>query len=978
MDQVLVIGSGGREHVLAWSLCQSSQVGKVYISPGNAGSSQLDKVCTVDLNLDAHEQLADWCVKQGIDMVVVGPEDPLAKGLADSLTQRGITCFGPSSKAARIEASKEFAKLFMDEFSIPTARWKAFTDVSAAIEHINSVPYPALVVKASGLAAGKGVIITNNREAACCAVRAMLEERTFGSAGDVVVIEELLEGPEVSCLTFSDGTNVAMMPPAQDHKRLLDGDRGLNTGGMGAYCPCPLISDRELEYVRTQVIQRAIDGMRSRGHPYVGVLYAGIMLTAYGPRVLEFNCRFGDPETQVIVPLLKTDLYTTMRACVAGSLPSREPSWHTDKYAVAVIMASGGYPGTYQRSLPITGECVDDVVRHPNTYVFHAGTSLVEGQLVTSGGRVLAIVVVNGSLVTAKDMATQGAKTITFTGAHYRSDIADMALRRSLHDETPRASLSYAACGVDVAAGGALVEHIKLLAARTSRPGCVGNLGGFAGVFDACSAGYRHPLLVSGTDGVGTKLKIAQACGRHDTIGIDLVAMCVNDVLASAAEPLFFLDYFACGSLDGAIARDVIAGITDGCCSAECALLGGETAEMPGMYRKGEYDLAGFVVGAVEMKDLLPRSVDIRPADVVIGIASSGLHSNGFSMVRKVVEMSGLGYKDASPFGTGHTLGADLLVPTKIYSKSLLPVLRGAHVKAYAHVTGGGLPENLPRVLPRGLAASLDSNHWEVAPVFAWLQHVGGISESEMLRTFNLGVGAVLVVSPEGTSEVLAAIRQSGEKAWEIGVLAEKHGDTPGVIVSNLGESLERALKCCDVTAATAAANHLTEHESARAPRVALHLRKKVGVLISGTGTNLLALINSCRDTTTSAQIELVISNVADAPGLQHARDAGIPTQVISHKQFKTRAEFDAALDGALCAAGIELVCLAGFMRILTGEFVKKWRGRLINIHPSLLPAFKGLNAHEAVLEAGVRLSGCTVHYVVEEVDTRNYQRTVV
>ncbi|KAJ8320552.1 hypothetical protein KUTeg_002139 [Tegillarca granosa] len=884
-DTVLVIGGGGREHALSWKLSQSQLVKQVLVCPGNAGTQKNRKIDNVALNVKNFEEITSFCKEKSVSLVVVGPEDPLAAGLADHLTSAGVSCFGPSAKAAQIEASKEFAKKFMYRHGIPTAKFESFTDAQAACQHINSATYKALVVKASGLAAGKGVVVAESMEEACQAVRSILQDKTFGSAGDTVVIEELLEGEEVSCLAFTDGTNVAMMPPAQDHKRLSDGDQGPNTGGMGAICPYPKLNDKDLKCIEKDVIQKAVDGLKSEGFPYIGVLYAGLMLTKDGPKVLEFNCRFGDPETQSILPLLKTDLYAVCKACTCGSLSNNVPQFDTQKCNVGVVMVSGGYPGSYKKGLPISGL---ENINKENVQIFHAGTATKDGHVVTSGGRVLAVVASDTDFESASSEAQETVKLVKFEHSYYRKDIGFHVLSR--YNSKQNGMLTYESAGVNIEAGNCLVQAIKPLAANTRRSGCDASLGGFGALFDIKAAGYTDPILVSGTDGVGTKLKIAQQISTHDTIGVDLVAMCVNDILAHGAEPLFFLDYFATGKLDVSIATEIVSGIAKGCKEAGCALVGGETAEMPGIYSGEDYDLAGFAVGAVERNCMLPRTLDIKPGDVVIGLPSSGIHSNGFSLVRKVIEKQGLQFDMPSPFTYGKTLGEDLLTPTTIYVKPVLSLMKQKLVKAFAHITGGGLIENIPRILPEGTGVQLDASLWKLPSVFGWLAEKGNISAREMSRTFNCGVGGVLIMEPTMSESVLQQLQKQDVKASVIG--------------------------------------HVCQSE-----------------------------------------IALVISNKPGVLGLQRAEKAGIPTKVINHKSFKSREEFDEAVHQCLIGAHIDLVCLAGFMRILTGGFVKKWNGRMLNIHPSLLPSFKGGNAHDLVIKSRVRISGCTVHFVAEEVD---------
>lgn len=353
-------------------------------------------------------------------------------------------------------------------------------------------------------------------------------------------------------------------------------------------------------------------------------------------------------------------------------------------------------------------------------------------------------------------------------------------------DHTPPrpARDAYREAGVDIAAGDAVVHAIKPLAKSTDRAGVIGGLGGFGGLFDPRAAGYSDPILVAATDGVGTKLKIAIATGRHDTIGIDLVAMCVNDLVVQGAEPLFFLDYFATGKLDPGAAETIVAGIAEGCRQAGCALIGGETAEMPGMYAAGDYDLAGFSVGAAERGTLLPRLDAIAPGDVLIGLASSGVHSNGYSLVRRLVEKSGLGYDAPAPFAADRSLADALLAPTRIYVRSCLALVRAGHAKALAHITGGGLTENLPRVLPDSIVAALDAAAWPLPPVFRWLGRTGDLSPGELARTFNCGLGMVAVVAADRAEAALALLRDQGEDAWIVGRLAEGAADAERVTIA--------------------------------------------------------------------------------------------------------------------------------------------------------------------------------------------------
>ncbi len=505
-------------------------------------------------------------------------------------------------------------------------------------------------------------------------------------------------------------------------------------------------------------------------------------------------------------------------------------------------------------------------------------------------------------------------------------------------ERKPKTPTRYADAGVDIDAGNRLVDLITPVVRSTRRPGTEALIGGFSGLFDLKAAGFKDPVLVATTDGVGTKVKLAVETGRHDTIGIDLVAMCVNDLIVQGAEPLFFLNYFATGKLDPAVASAVVTGIADGCRQAGAALIGGETAEMPGIYSGGDYDLAGFAVGAVERDRILPRG-DVAPGDVLLGLASSGVHSNGYSLVRHLVALSGLDWNQPAPFASGLALGAALLTPTRIYVKPLLSALAGTSgIKALAHITGGGLVENVPRVLPDDVVARINLHRWSLPPVFRWLRQVGAVEEAEMLRTFNCGIGMVVVVDAAQAAAVTASLVAGG------------------------GDGAEDR-------------NHRGRRRARRgrlrrAPcRGRCMTRKRVAILISGRGSNMAALIAAAAKPDYPAAIVLVVSDNPTAAGLRLAAEADIPVAAIDRTSFANKPAFEAAMDAELHAARAELICLAGFMRLLSPGFVEHWRDRILNVHPSLLPAFKGVDTHRRAIEAGVRLHGCTIHFVRAPVD---------
>ncbi|OAX78810.1 phosphoribosylamine-glycine ligase, partial [Emergomyces africanus] len=504
--RVLVVGSGGREHALAWKLSHSPLVDIVYVAPGNGGTAAGEpKITNVDIKVDDYPGLVAFSQKNNVNLVVPGPEAPLVDGIQKFFQSVGIRCFGPSQAAARMEGSKTFSKDFMKRHNIPTAAYENFSDFAAASKYLDSGSHD-VVIKASGLAAGKGVIIPQSKEEAQKALREIMLDRQFGEAGDEVVIEEFLEGDELSILTFSDGYTVRSLPPAQDHKRIFDGDQGPNTGGMGCYAPTRIASTEVLEEIDRTVIIPTINGMRREGFPFVGILFTGLMMTKNGPKVLEYNVRGGDPETQTLLPLLSddTDLAEVMVACtdhwLDGVSIKIEP-----KFSATVIAVAEGYPGSYAKGRDIT-------LNTPaaDTLIFHAGTTLANSQLKTSGGRVIAATSTAPTLEAAVKNSYTGISTIHFQGMHYRKDIAHRAFRSPSTTATSTSTsnaepLTYATAGVSIDAGNDLVKQIKANVAQTRRPGTDAVIGGFGGTFSlsTCNSGFHpsSPTLIGAIDG---------------------------------------------------------------------------------------------------------------------------------------------------------------------------------------------------------------------------------------------------------------------------------------------------------------------------------------------------------------------------------------------------------------------------------------------------------------------------------------------
>lgn len=793
---VLLVGSGAREHAIAWKLKTSPALGALYCAPGNAGTA----ACGTNVAIAADDagRLAAFAVENGVDLVVVGPEAPLAAGLADRLAEAGvkggraIRCFGPSAAAARIESSKSFSKAFMARHGIPTAESRTFNSYGEALRFARSAPWP-FVVKASGLAAGKGVFLPESPEEAEAALAAVMRDRTLGDAGAEVIIEERLSGEEVSILGFCDGVAVSVMPPAQDHKRLLEGDSGPNTGGMGAVASAKADPFERARALGDLFLKRACEGLAAEGTPFIGVLYAGLILTADGPKALEYNCRFGDPEAEAILPLLESDLLAVFDACASGRLEEAEPRW-ADMAAACVVIASDTYATEARDSGP---RLVEDFGGSAASALFHAATkTTAEGGVEASGGRLLGAAAWAGTVDEAIAEAYARVARVAAPRTRYRRDIGDgkaftrarnvvssataAALGAAPASSATSSASSYASAGVDIDAGDRAVELMSAAVKATYGPEVLAGIGSFGGMYDARGLkAMRDPVLVSSTDGVGTKVKLAARAKRYGSIGQDIVNHCIDDILVQGARPLFFLDYIATSKLDPAMIAEAVGGMAKACRESGCALIGGETAEMPGVYMPEEFDVAGAIVGLAERSRMLPLKT-MRDGDLLLGFPSSGLHTNGYSLARKV-------FADADLNGYAETLGVPLidalLAPHRSYLPVLWPVLSGAPgaIKALAHITGAGFEGNVPRVLPADLDAHIRTDAWPMPPLFRLIMEKGGIDEIEMYRVFNMGVGMVAVVAP---GDVDTVTRLSEVPFYRIGELRRGSG---GVVMEMRG-----------------------------------------------------------------------------------------------------------------------------------------------------------------------------------------------
>ncbi|MFV0523178.1 MAG: phosphoribosylamine--glycine ligase [Acidimicrobiales bacterium] len=764
---VLLIGSGGREHAIANALLRSHQLDALHITPGNAGTAAHN----VALDPGNHLEVVDYCVRHDIDLVVVGPEAPLVAGIADDLTLAGVACFGPSAEAAQLEGSKSFARDFASRHGIPGPVSRAFTEVDAALEWLEEVDFP-VVVKADGLAAGKGVIVPEDRVETERAIFDLLADKTMGHAGDTIVLEERLVGEEISLFGVADGRTVIPLATAQDHKRVGEGNTGLNTGGMGAFAPVPGLGAELERQLADQFLTAAVRGMAAEGNPYVGVLYAGIMLTDDGPRLIEYNCRFGDPEAQAIIPLIETDLLDVLDAAAHGELESVELAMSTDT-AVAVVVAAEGYPTS-----PRMGVTVPLVEPPLGVEVLQAATQWDGGRLVSCGGRVLSVVGVGPDLPAALAAAYPVVDRYTAAeGLFARSDIGwrhapRAASKRSRGGQNGNEPGSYSKAGVSLTAAAAATKRIGPAVRSTHDERVLAGLGSFGGVLDLIEVtSMKEPLLVASTDGVGTKTEVARRVHRWRGVGADIVNHGINDVLVQGARPLAFLDTVAAAELDPEIVGEVVEGMAEACRAAGCVLLGGETAEMPGVLTAGSVDVSGTMIGLVERANLLPTG-EIGPGHVLIGLASSGLHTNGYSLARQV--FADHDWRDPMPGGSGESIADALLAVHRSYLEPLTPVLDAGLVDGLVHITGGGMIDNIPRVVPPSCGVAIDPSAWRRPVLFNYLIAQGGLSEFDAHRVFNCGIGMVVLVAPERVEEARGLIP---EPTWIIGRVGIGRGD---------------------------------------------------------------------------------------------------------------------------------------------------------------------------------------------------------
>lgn len=995
---VLVLGCGGGEHALAWKLSQSPEVGCVYMAPGNSveGRQQVHHqshirhtyhapIHPVDIPLTPplFKEVKEFCREHGVAVAIVGSRELLQGGLSDALRATEVSVFGPSKAAAEVE-SQGFAGSFAQRHHIPAA----------------TAP------NSMGL-------------------------------------------PEVSILAFSDGVAFTVFPVAvQIQKQCVDNELRTLTDSMGAFAPSPLVDSLLLQRIEKEVLAPVFKGLREEGRPFVGCLNAEVVLTPDGPKLFALRCCLGDPVAQTALPLLDGDLFDVVAACAGNRLQNKQMKARAHTSVVAVVMASGGYPGQFKSGYTVSG--LERALCVPGAHIFHTGTTMLEDaerrskrpraassrsgavlsapvqRVVTRGGRVLTVAGRGQSLQEARERAYVSVRAIAFDNAWYHEDIGcpqmcqapagigielsggnaeeKMSVRRS---DSGLRELTYRSAGVDADACEAAMKSFEPLMQRTwQREG--GSTGDELGCPQLHAANARmvslhgqsggdQDILVSSTNALGTKLRVACSASKFDTLGIDLVALCVNDLAARGAEPKFFNNHFSTEKLDGHQAMQLVSGVSSGCMDAGCKLLESGVAELPGVFVSGGFDLVGFAVGAAAGSALFPQKKAMSPGDVLIALPATGLHSNGFSLARAIVHAAGLEYSQAAPFDPTVSLGQALLEPTRIYSKAVLALARAGLMHGATQVTRGGLQHCLDETVPTHLAAHLRADAWELPAVFRWLATIGKLPCTELMSTFNCGIGMLLIVPPSKQQQALQ-------------LLGDMH-EEPVVV----GKLIVRSPEASRIEIEGAAGSWLMLPElgvSLPFPQILSSLqdqctmtKKRVMVLAgSAEETPVAAVLAASMQVCSSVAIVAIASCHPQSAALTAARGAGVHAIVLGDGRFvSTAASCDSdegserssegygvvnyarGTEGAdsrahpaaadLCsvvdqemeAQRIEFLVVLGDVdaKLFTPVFLQRHVGKVLRVHASLLPAFPGNAPIEAAIRSGACVTGCSVCFAV-------------
>ena len=789
--KILVIGSGGREHALVWKIAQSKKVYKIYCAPGNPGTSELAE--NINLKVTDLTGLMQFAKKNKIDLTVVGPENPLIEGIADLFNKNKLTIIGPDKKASQIEGSKVFAKKLLLKYKIPTAKFKVFDNYRKAsffltrlhlvrgATSLNSLKYP-LVIKADGLCAGKGVAVCHNKGEALKFLKLLLIDKVFGKSGNKIIIEECLSGPEVSFMVATDGSNFISFLPSQDHKSVFNDDKGPYTGGMGAYAPVPFVNYKLTKTIEDKIVKPTLEAMAKEGIPYQGILYPGLIITKDGPKVLEFNCRFGDPETQPLMMLLKTDIIDVFEAIVQKRVKNLKLDWYKGS-AVCVVLTSKGYPGNYEKGIEIYG--LDKLNKKNNIVAFQAGTKKIDNKIFTNGGRVLGVTARGVNLKEAIKNAYKnlGNNQINFSGMHYRKDIGKKGIKtvnNYLLDTSNRKKITYSQVGDNYETKDPVLRLTQKAAAETAKELEKSGYKGLEETRGSSAFVWKQGdyLMATVLECLGTKNLVADEMRKitgktyYDSIAQDTVATFINDLSTVGAKSLVIEAYWAIEDntwfSDTKQMTHFITGWKNACIMAGAAWGGGETPTLKGIINPGTIDLAGSAVGIIEPSHRLITDDKLQKGDRILLLKSNGPNANGISLARKIAKKLKKGYRTKLP--SGEFYGEAILKPTNIYSRLIQDLLDEVEIHYIVNITGHGL-RKLMRA--RQNYSYILEKIFEPQEVFCFIQKHAGLSDYEMYQTYNMGMDYGIFLKSQDVEKAQKVIKRHHFESIDAGYVGE-------------------------------------------------------------------------------------------------------------------------------------------------------------------------------------------------------------
>ncbi|KAM3936016.1 trifunctional purine biosynthetic protein adenosine-3-like [Leptodactylus fuscus] len=899
-DRVLILGSGESEESLCWAVAQSAHVKQVLFAPGSEGMADSEKIDKSAVLTNNPAILKQFCKDHNISLVIISTMSLLTAGLTDDLTRSGVRCFGPTMKAAQLQDNKKISKDFMESLDIPTARWKSFNNPHKACSFITYADFPALVVKAMTSSSGRDTYITKDKDEACRAVQRLTQDWILGAA-TTLVVEERLEGKEYICLCVTDGVSLAPLPFVHISKHCISESASPGVIQM---------SEKNSRKIQDNILQKALDAMRQEGWHYKGLFGAKIMMAGRGPLVLGFICTFQDLKSQMIVPLLKPDLYEVVQAAIEERLSSHVVMWSLEK-----SLAS-----TTQR--PTWSPMVISKKPHPE----EGHNNVKPGSDEAATCEVTTVV-------------TKSAKTVTFPGMAYRKDYPSVTQKGKARSQFPfpdETHMTYDPSSHATQSGSSVLANTHQSIGRKVRS------------FEINPAQFKDPVFVCSSNSVGDKIQVALACNLHRSVAQSLVTTCINELLAQGAQALFFIPQFACGQLSAEVTDAIEEGLASGCRISGATLLEKEVTQPLGLYTGDNYYLSGFALGIVERDYRLPRPDQMRAGDLVIGIRSPGSYSShNLSLLKDLLENRSLSYTSVLPLSDGATTWGEMIMDsTMVFGLPVLHSLQSGDISICIPITQGGLVGSILHYLPEHMEIILDALCWKIPAIFTWLYKEGELSEQELVFNFNCGLGAVLIAQKNVAQKILVEI-QYDQEAWLIGSVLHHHADSPRVQVRNFLESLTL--------------NNFQLMKNVILYKVPAKI-SKVAVLISSAGPKLKLMMDTIRHLGSSARLSLIISNKSAMEELKKAAGVGIPTRVIDHTMFGCHSEFESTVCRVLEEFSIDLICLAGFGRILSEPFPIRWRGKILKLFSSLLPSTK----MDKSPVTGAKVHGCTVRFLLD------------